>query len=84
VGHRPQHFDEEDLLGAGVATCVYFGDEAAGTHFIRDVYFAMLEDESIWVWQFGLGMGASVIIIMGMIVSILAAVIVWWISARRS
>lgn len=69
----PGNYDRRDDPPGKVVSCATYEDVAAGTHFVRDVHFAMLDDGTIWTWQFVPGMGAWLIILAGAMISILVA-----------
>ena len=64
-----------DDLPYPISFCAYYEDEASGSHLIRKAQFALLNDGSVWVWEFIPGMGAFFILGLGVISSIFSAIL---------
>ncbi len=67
------NYDKMDEPPGVIISCATYVEVAAGSHLVRDAYFAMLDDGTIWTWQFVPGSGALLIIILGSVISILIA-----------
>jgi hypothetical protein len=64
--------------------CASYWDVAFGTHFIREAHFALLEDGSVWVWQFIPAMGALLIILIGGFLAVLAGLVAYFVLRRSA
>jgi hypothetical protein len=64
--------------------CASYWDVAFGTHFVREAHFALLEDGSVWVWQFIPGMGALLIMLLGGFLAVLAGLVAYFVLRRSA
>ena len=53
-----------------VLQCAAYDNMLPGTHFIQDAAFVLLDDGTIWQWQFVPGQGAMMIIAFGGLISL--------------
>ena len=58
-------------------SCTMLTDTAAGSHLLRDAYFVLLEDGTIWRWQFIPAMGAMIILFMSGVVAFFVTITVF-------
>ena len=65
-------------------TCAHYNDISAGSQLIRDVYFVMLADGTVWVWQFVPGSGALGILLIGVVGAVIAAGLVLFLMIRMN
>jgi hypothetical protein len=64
--------------------CAHYDDISAGSQLIRDVYFVLLEDGTVWVWQFVPGLGAAGILLIGVVGAVFVAGLVLFLMIRMN
>jgi hypothetical protein len=73
-----------DSLPGDTLACAHYDDISAGSQLIRDVYFVLLEDGTVWVWQFVPGLGAAGILLIGVVGAVFVAGLVLFLMIRMN
>jgi hypothetical protein len=75
-------YPKMDSPPGDILTCAHYDDISAGSQLIRDVYFVVLEDGAVWVWQFVPGFGAAGILLVGVVGAVIAAGLVLFLMIK--
>lgn len=67
-----------------IVWCASYWDVAFGSHLVGEAHFALLEDGSVWVWQFIPASGALLILLAGGLLAALAGLVTFFILRRSA
>jgi hypothetical protein len=84
AGRCQSQYPRQTAPPGALLWCASYWDVAFGTHFIREAHFALLEDGSVWVWQFIPGMGALLIMLIGGLLAVLAGLVAYFVLRRSA